>query len=212
MKGMLITFEGGEGSGKTTQTRLLEEYLENMGYAVILTREPGGTKIGEEVRGILADVTNKKMSPMTEFLLFSAARAQHVEELIVPALKKGKIIISDRFYDASFAYQGYGRGLSLKLISHITLQATKKIKPQLTFFLDIDPKDASGRIKKRSNTLDRIEKEKLSFFFRVRKGYYELCKKEPSRIKIIDGSQGIEKVHKKIILEIERKLMLATGD
>lgn len=204
--GFFITFEGTEGAGKTSQVKLLKKYLSKRGFKVIISREPGGTKIGEKIRNILSDKGNKNMSAMTEFLLFSAARAQHIEELISPALKEEKIVISDRFYDASFAYQGYGRRLELKLIDYLTSKVAGPIKPNITFFLDIKPKNARGRLKKRPHALDRIEKENLNFFLRVRNGYCRLHKKFPNRIKIINADGKIEEIHKKIIQEVEKKL------
>jgi len=201
--GKFITFEGTEGAGKTTQVRLLCEYLKDNGYKFIVSREPGGTKIGEAIRNILADPENKNMNALTEFLLFSASRSQHIKELIEPHLKKGYIVISDRFADASFAYQGYGRGLDLDTIDKITKKATYNIKPDLTIYLDLDPKKGFTRVKKRniatSSKLDRIEQEKAKFFSLVRKGYLKLQKLEPKRFKVIDASGTIEEVHEEII-------------
>lgn len=201
-QGKFITFEGTEGAGKTTQVNLLCEYLKDKGCKFIISREPGGTKIGEAIRCILADPENKKMNALTEFLLFSASRSQHIKELIEPHLKKGYIVISDRFADASFAYQGYGRGLNLELIDKITKKATYNIKPDITIYLDLDPKKGFTRVKRRniaaSSKLDRIEQEKTKFFSLVRKGYLKLQKLEPKRFKIIDASESVEEIHNKI--------------
>jgi dTMP kinase len=182
MKGKFITFEGSEGCGKSTQSRLLYNFLKKRGYKVIYLREPGGTKVSETVRNILLDPKNKKISCECELLLYMAARAQVVSEIIEPALKQGELVISDRFLDSTLAYQGYGLGLSLKLIKTIGSFATRRINPNLTIFLDLSLKEAFkavGRIK------DRIERRPLTYHQRVRQGYVKLAQKYPARIKII---------------------------
>lgn len=206
MRGKFITFEGIEGVGKTTQVNLLKKYLQKKGRKVIVTREPGGTKIGEKIREILADGKNEKMEPLTEFLLFSASRSQHIKEIIKGALDAGHIVISDRFYDASFAYQGYGRGLDLNLIKKINKKATFETSPDLTIYLDLDPQTGFKRVLKRGNDLDRIEKEKNAFFNKVRNGYIAINKREPKRFKTIDASRSIEEVHKEIV-ELVTKIL-----
>ena len=182
MKGKLITFEGSEGSGKSTQTKLLYNYLKSKGFSAIRIREPGSAKISEKIRRILLDPKNKKMSVLSEMLLYMSARAEIVEDIILPALKKGKVLICDRFLDATLAYQGYGGGISINLIKTIGRQVTRGIRPDITFFLDLDVKEGLRRIGK---TKDRIERRSIVYHKRVRKGYLELAKKEPGRIKII---------------------------
>lgn len=182
MKGKFITFEGSEGSGKSTQAKLLCDYLRRKKIPVISLREPGSTPISEKIRHILLDPKNKSMSVTCEMLLYMAARAQLVEQVIKPALKKGKFVVCDRFLDATLAYQGIGGKIDLEIIRAIGKIATGGIKPDLTFLLDIDPKEGlrrAGRVK------DRMELKKLSFHQRVRRGYFKLVKKEPSRIKVI---------------------------
>lgn len=182
MTGKFITFEGSEGSGKSTQARLLCGYLRQKGLAVILLREPGSTPIGEKIRKVLLDPVNKKMTLVTEMFLYMVARAQLVEEVIKPALKKGKFVVCDRFLDATLAYQGYGAGLDLGLIRRIGALATQGIKPDLTFLMDILPEEGLRRV---GRNKDRIEQRKISFHRRVRRGYFALARKEPKRIKII---------------------------
>jgi len=182
MKGKFITFEGSEGSGKSTQVRLLYNYLKKKGCSVIRIREPGTTKISEKIRDILLDPKNKEMSGLSEMLLYMAARAQIVEDVILPALKKGKIVICDRFLDATVAYQGYGGGIDIKLIKRIGKYATKSIKPDITFFLDVDVNEG---LKRAGKTKDRIERKSIAYHRKVRKGYLKLAKQEPKRIKII---------------------------
>jgi len=182
MTGKFITFEGSEGSGKSTQAKLLCAYLRKNKIPVIALREPGNTKIGEKIRRILLDPANKKMSVVCEMLLYMAARAQLIEEVIKPALKKGKCVVCDRFLDSTIAYQGFGGKLDVKIISQVGKIATCGIKPDLTFLLDLDPAEGlrrAGRVK------DRIELRKLSYHRKVRQGYFKLARQEPGRIKII---------------------------
>jgi len=182
LKGKFITFEGSEGSGKSTQTKLLSDYLRSKGFSVVHVREPGSTIISEKIRRILLEPKNKKISYLSEMLLYMAARAQLVEDVIKPALKKGKIIICDRFLDATLAYQGYGGGININFIKTIGRQVTRGIKPDITFFLDLDVKEGLRRIGK---TKDRIERRSVAYHKRVKKGHLILAKKEPKRIKII---------------------------
>lgn len=180
--GKFITFEGSEGCGKSTQSKLLLAYLRRKGYKVIFLREPGGTKISEKIRKILLDHKNDKMSIACEMLLYMAARAQVVGEIIVPALKAGAIVISDRFLDSTFAYQGCGLGLNKQLIKNIGEFVTGGINPDLTLLLDVALKKG---LNYRVKTKDRIEQRPLSYHLRVRKGYFKLAKSEPGRIKIV---------------------------
>jgi len=181
MKGIFITFEGSEGCGKSTQSRFLYEYLKKKGYDVIYLREPGGTKRGEEIRKILLDPKNN-ISPLCETLLYMAARAEVVKEVIKPALAQGKIVICDRFLDSTLAYQGYGLGVDIKAIKFMGNLVTAGIKPELTIFLDLPVKKG---LKYRHAVKDRIEKRSLAYHFRVRNGYLKLAAYEPKRIKIV---------------------------
>jgi len=188
MRGKFITFEGSEGSGKSTQAKLCCSYLRSKKKSVLHIREPGGVKISEQIRRILLNVKNTKMSKECETLLYMAARAQLVKEIIAPALAKGKIVICDRFLDSTVAYQGYGCGVSVKAIKKIGRFATLGLKPHLTFVFDIKTKEGlsrTGRIK------DRIERRSLDYHNRVRRGYLNMARLEPRRIKIIkvDGTK-----------------------
>ncbi|RJP28159.1 MAG: dTMP kinase [Candidatus Omnitrophota bacterium] len=185
-KGKFITFEGSEGCGKSTQSNLLYRYLKKRGFRVIALREPGATKISEKIRKILLDCRNKAMSKECEMLLYMAARAQIVEELIKPALAKGYVVICDRFLDSTLAYQGYGLGIDIRLIDKVGSFVTQRIKPDLTIFLDLAVKKG---LKHRECIEDRIEMRALSYHARVRKGYLSLARIEPSRIKVVKVEQ-----------------------
>jgi dTMP kinase len=197
-KGIFISFEGIEGSGKTKQSRLLYEYLRKSGYKVILTGEPGGTQIGLKIRDLLLSVENRKMTPVSELLLYNASRAQHIKEVILPALKKGFIVITDRFIDSTKAYQGYGRGIDLKLIEFLEKIVTEDIRPDLTLLLDLDVKIGLKR-NRGINKTDRLELEDVKFHKRVREGYLKIAAKKLERIKLIDATESIEEIHRKII-------------
>jgi len=197
-KGIFISFEGIEGSGKTKQSRLLYEYIRKSGYKVILTGEPGGTQIGLKIRDLLLSVENRKMTPVSELLLYNASRAQHIKEVILPALKKGFIVITDRFIDSTKAYQGYGRGIDLKLIEFLEKIVTEDIRPDLTLLLDLDVKIGLKR-NRGINKTDRLELEDVKFHKRVREGYLKIAAKELERIKLIDATESIEEIHRKII-------------
>jgi dTMP kinase len=193
MKGKFISFEGIEGTGKSTQAKLLQQGLLGLGYEVILTEEPGGTLISLRIREILLSVDHTNMKPLTELLLYNAARAQHIEEVILPALNRGAVVITDRFTDSTFAYQGYGRGIDLKLLESIDRIATNGLRPDMTILLDLDVETGLMR-NRRINKTDRLELEDVEFHKRVRKGYHELAAKEPERIKVLDASGGIEEL------------------
>ncbi len=194
MKGGFISFEGIEGTGKSTQAKLLQQGLIGLGYEVILTEEPGGTIISLRVREILLSVDHTNMKPLTELLLYNAARAQHIEEVILPALNRGAVVITDRFTDSTFAYQGYGRGLDLRLLESIDGIATNGLRPDITILLDLDVETGLKR-NRRINKTDRLELEDVEFHKRVRKGYHELAAKEPERIKTLDASGGIKELN-----------------
>lgn len=196
-KGLFISLEGIEGTGKTTQARLLYERLIHNGLEAILTNEPGGTSIGESIREILLKIDHKEMSYITELLLYNAARAQHLYEKIVPALKMGKVVITDRFSDSTIAYQGYGRGIDLNLLKTLDNIATGGIKPDITLLFDLDVETGLKR-NRGINKIDRLELEDIEFHRRVREGYLRIAKLEPGRIKIIDASEPISVVSEKI--------------
>lgn len=195
MKGIFITFEGSEGCGKSTQSKLLSGYLRSKGRKVVYLREPGGTKISEKIRKILLDSNNLSMNPECEMLLYMAARAQIVKEIIKPALQAGKIVICDRFLDSTLAYQGYGLGIDIKTIRHLGALVTQGIRPDLTIFLDLA---VSRGLKVCGRAKDRIEKRPMGYFRRVRAGYLKLAKSEPQRIKIIKVTDKKEKTQNKI--------------
>ncbi len=195
MNGVLITFEGPDASGKTTQIRLLEEMLRGMGLQPLLTREPGGTPIGERIREILLDRSSQEMTPMTEMLLYAASRAQHVEQVIRPALEAGRIVISDRFTDSSIAYQGYGRELG-ETVARINAIATGGLEPDLTFLLMTTPESMRKRIAEEQQ--DRMEAEQDAFHEKVLRGFLEVHRQHPERIERIDGTQTIEAIAARI--------------
>jgi dTMP kinase len=194
MKGLFISFEGIEGTGKTIQSKLLCEYLVEEGFQVLLTEEPGGTRIGRTIRDILLSIDNIEMTPLTELLLYNASRMQHVQEVILPAIKKGVVVITDRFSDSTVAYQGYGRGIELHLIKIIEHLVTGGLKPDITILLDLDVAIGLQR-NKGINKEDRIELEDITFHKRVRDGYHALAAKEPERIHVLDASKSIEHIH-----------------
>jgi len=195
---MFITLEGPEGSGKSTQIKRLAKRLESMGFPVITTREPGGTPIGDQIRQILVRMENKELHPRTEILLFLAARAQLVEQLIKPALQDGKIILCDRYGDSTLAYQGYGHGLDLEKLRQMLDFATDHLKPDLTILLDLDVKLGLMR-KKAEDEWNRLDAYEVLFHERVREGYLNLAREEPDRWRIVDASQGIDAVQEDLL-------------
>lgn len=207
MKGMFISFEGVEGSGKTTQAARAAAHLEEKGLRVVKTEEPGGTSISLSIRKILLSTENAAMDPITELLLYNAARAQHIKELILPALEKGAIVITDRFSDSTLAYQGFGRGIEISLIDSLDAIVTKRLRPDLTFLLDTDV--AAGLRRNRGmNKNDRLELEDISFHERVREGFLGLARKERERIKVIDSSGPLESVQGEIAKALDEFLDL----
>ncbi len=205
MSGLFITFEGPDGSGKTTQAKLLQEYLEKKGFSVLLTREPGGNSISEKIRDIIIDTENKKMSKRTEALLYAAARAQIVNQVIVPALKAGQVVICDRFVDSSLVYQGIARNLGVEQIEQLNLFATDGIEPDITFLLSLEPEKGIER-KKEQKQLDRIEQESLYFHTKVFFGYLEIARKFPERIKEIEASDDINVIHENVVGYVEKMI------
>jgi dTMP kinase len=202
---MFITFEGIDNSGKTTQARMLYNYFKRKGVNSLLIREPGGTKISERIRKILLDREHLEMIPLTEFLLFSASRTQLVSEVIKPNLKKNTYVICDRYYDSSTSYQGYGGRLNLKLIKEVNDFATGYLKPDITFLINIPPKTALARQRKRGKKLDRIESKKLAFYNKVYRGFLNIARKEPRRFIIIDGNKGKPQIHGEIVQVLNQK-------
>ena len=193
-KGIFITLEGGEGCGKTTQVRLLKEYLSSQGYDVLVTHEPGGTEIGGKIRDVLLNPEFTKMVPLTELFLYLACRAQHIEEVIAPALDKGKIVLCDRFSDSTFAYQVSARGLKKTWVEGLNRIATDGIRPSLTIILDCPPEIGLRRAQRHG--MGRFESESLNFHRRVRRAFLDLAAKEPKRITVVDGSKTVERVQK----------------
>ncbi len=201
-KGLFITIEGTDGSGKTTQIKLMESFLKGKGCEVVLTREPGGTVISEKIRALILDPAGTEMGSVTEMLLYASARAQLVAEVIKPAVLCGKIVICDRFVDSSYVYQGFGRGMDLKVIADINRVALDGIAPDVTFFFDVSPEIALKRRTAATGT-DRIENEKMDFHMRVYAGYKKLVLMYPERIKAIDGSRSVEEVFKQVAGHLE---------
>jgi dTMP kinase len=201
MKGKFITFEGSEGSGKSTHSRLLYRYLKRRGFDVVYLREPGGTKISEKIRKILLSPRNDSITAVSEMLLYMASRSQLVEEVIKPALEKGKIVICDRFLDSTLAYQGFGLGLDIEVIKYIADIVTRGIIPDLTIFLDLPIKKG---LKYRQSKEDRIEKRSLAYHIRVRNGYLGLAAREPGRIKVVEVKKDRNKTQAKIRKIVEK--------
>ena len=198
MKGMFITVEGCDGAGKSTQVGLIGKYLKEKGISPLMIREPGGTPISEKIREIILDKKNSEMANMTEVLLYAASRAQLVDEVIIPELKKGRIIVCDRFLDSSIAYQGFGRGISVKAIEEINSFATAGVCPDLTIYLDITPEMSFRRKSLMSEAPDRIEAEKLEFHQNVYTGYKYVAEKHPQRVFCVNAAQDVEKVFEDI--------------
>jgi len=199
--GFFITFEGGEGCGKSTQARLLSDELNAQGYNTTLTREPGGVSSSEKIREILVEGDKNSLYPMTELLLLFAARFEHIERKIKPELNKGNIVICDRFYDSSIAYQGYGHGIELSKIEQLKKVSIDSFHPDLTFLLDLPVLEGLSRSRRIENRELRFENMDVSFHEKVHNGFNQIAKNNPSRFTIIDASQPIEKI-KKYILDI----------
>lgn len=196
MQGYFITFEGPDGAGKTTVINEVVKAIQGQcKREILVTREPGGSKIAEKIRDIILDPANTEMNAKTEALLYAASRSQHVSEIINPALKRGDLVISDRFVDSSLAYQGQGRELGIDEVAQINAFATGNLEPDLTIFLDLDPAQGLERIAKaRSGSEDRLEQEKLAFHEEVYQGYQEVNQKHLDRIKVVDASQDLPQV------------------
>lgn len=202
---MFITLEGIEGSGKTTQIGYAAEYLRNKGHDCVITREPGGTCIGEKIRAILLDSDSKRIDPRAELLLYIADRIQHINEIVRPALAAGRIVLCDRYFDATIAYQGFGRGLNRDMIFFLHKEMAENLKPNITILLDLPSKVGLSRAWNQIHTggrtvnETRFEEEKISFHEKVRSGYLDLARMEPERFRIIDASESPEKVRKEVL-------------
>lgn len=199
-KGLFITFEGADGCGKTTQLMLLAKYLKAQGRDVVVTREPGARGLGEKIREILLNYDGE-VSSRAEAFMFLADRAQHIDVIVNPAIKSGKIVLCDRHTDSSVAYQGYGRRLDIDEIKRLNSIATNGKKPDMTLIFDIDVETSMARV---GDTKDRMESAGIEFFNRVRNGYLEIAKQEPNRVKVLDASRSIEEIHKNVIALYEK--------
>ena len=206
-KGIFISFEGIDGSGKTTQRERLRQNLVNDGHSVVIAQEPGGTRLGHRIREILLDTANQDLRPISELLLYFASRAQNIDEVIIPALGACKIVIVDRFTDATLAYQGYGRNLGVETVRTIERITCGGVQPDLTLLLDIDPEIGIRRALTRNETEiqdeSRMEREDREFFCRVRDGYLELAAQEPDRIKIINARKTVDEIETEILATVE---------
>ena len=215
-KGIFITLEGGEGTGKSTQIKLLQQALSAAGVDVLTTREPGGTDQAERIRDLLLQRDSGAFDPMTEALLLFAARREHLVEKIWPALEKGQWVISDRFADSSRAFQGYGMGLDMQVIENLYQLVAGKFQPDLTFIFDIDPElgleRSLSRLKKSAVTEDRYERMGLPFHQRLRNGFLEIAKKFPERCVIIDAAQDIQAIHRQVLKVVETRYGVAAKE
>ncbi|HHU53148.1 MAG TPA: dTMP kinase [Clostridiaceae bacterium] len=207
-RGLFITFEGIDGSGKTLQLELLTANLEKAGLKYLLIREPGGTSISEQIRKILLDRKNIEMSAETELLLFAAARAQLVKQIVKPALAEKTIVISDRFFDSTTAYQGYGREMNVNFIQNLNDFAIQGLSPDLTFYFDVSVETALGRLKDRTEKSDRIDLESQNFMERTRSGYLKIAERNPDRVRVIDAERDPEEIFKDLKLQFDKILNL----
>jgi len=201
-KGIFITIEGIDGSGKSTQHRLLVDYLRRRGWDVVATREPGSTKLGEQIRRILLGYSGR-LGPVTELALFYAARAQHLEEVIRPELAQGKIVISDRYNDASMAYQGYARGLGPRTVRRLDKAVCADTQPGLTILLDLEARIGLERAQGRSGLRERFEAEGVKLQQRARRGYLSIARKEPGRVKVVDGNRSVNEIQAEIRMTVD---------
>ena len=199
-RGILLSIEGIDGAGKSTITAFLAQKLEQRGYSVRVVREPGGTRIGEQIRQILLDPANKQLSAQSEALLYVAARAQLVQEILRPSLNEGQVVLCDRFFDSTFAYQGGGRSLNPSDLQTLNQIATGGLVPDFTFLLDVDPQEGFQRKREQSilKPVDRLEAESLSFYRRVREAYITVAQENPQRIQIINASNELKKVQEAV--------------
>ena len=208
-RGLFLTLEGAEGVGKSTNIEYITQYLEQRDIEYVLTREPGGTQLAEKIRNLLLAVHEEPMSELTELLLVFAARAQHLDKIIEPALAAGKWVVCDRFTDATFAYQGAGRGLSMETIGELESMVQGELRPDLTLILDLDPEIGMQRASNRGE-LDRFEREQMSFFRHVRQGYLDIAQAEPERCTVIDAAKSLEDVKLDLLAALEQGLSKIT--
>lgn len=209
-RGLFITFEGPEGCGKTTHARRLFKELTSSGHKAVFTAEPGGTPLGRRIREILLEREDIDFNPCAELFLFETDRAQHVTEVIIPALEEHKVVVCDRFNTATFAYQGYGLGMDTEEVKAIDAIATKGINPDLTILLDIDAEEGLKRAGS-ERTADKMEKRSKEFHEKVRQGYLELAKKEPDKFRVVDSGKDVETVHKLVRKEVYDFIERYTG-
>ncbi len=198
MAGKFISIEGVEGAGKSTQVRFIQDYLTSLGKTVVVTREPGGTELSEKIRNLLLQPSPNSMDNDTELLLMFASRAEHVSKVINPALHRGEWVLCDRFLDATYAYQGAGRGIQRQRIQQIADWTLKGLTPDLTLLFDLPVELGLERVLERKGEMDRFEQEKINFFKKIRKSYLKSAKAEPNRIKIVDASLSITKIQKQL--------------
>lgn len=203
-RGIFITFEGIEASGKSTQAKLLSDYLQQKGYSVILTREPGGTQIGKKIREILLSHTQEIFPAVAELLLYEADRNIHIHNILKPALEKGKVVVCDRFFDSTTAYQHYGRGIDLYIVDFLNNLASESLKPDITFLLDVDVDVAFSRLKE----MDRMESQGVQFHKKVREGFLEIARKHPDRIVRIEANQTADEIHRQIVHILNKRFSL----
>jgi dTMP kinase len=211
VKGFFITFEGPDGAGKTTQIKMLAESLKQAGHKVLMTREPGGTHISDQIRTIILAPEHKEMTDHAEVLLYAASRAQHIHELIIPALNEGKIVLCDRYIDASMAYQAYGLGMDEQKVRSINEFASSGLNPIRTYMVDISPEESRKRLTERAANngaapeaqLDRIEQKQLDYHRKVREGFLHIASEEPERVKLINGARSITEVFEEIARDCE---------
>lgn len=204
--GFLVSFEGVDGSGKSTQATMLYDRFIHEEYSSLIVREPGGTDLSEKIRDILLDTQHTGMAATAEFLLYAASRAQLVAEKIKPALEQGKVIICDRYIDSSLAYQGFGRGVDKTFIQRTNMQATQNILPNITLIIDVDMNTAQNRTLQNTRSPDRLEGENRQFKMRVREGYRRIAKEAPDRVVLLRGEQSIELLHEAIWEKVMQRL------
>ncbi len=208
--GCMIVCDGGNGAGKSTVLKAIAQHLQQQGHDHVMTREPGGTPIGEKIRDILLSTDSSAMCGMTELMLFAAARAQHVREKIIPAIRLGKVVVSDRFDSATVSFQHFARGLPLDLIKTLNELAIDGFRPDVTIILDLDPVAGLERVTSRGSQLDRMEKENIEFLSRAREGYLSQARDEPDRFVVIDASQPLERVVAEAISVVDQVIRKAT--
>jgi dTMP kinase len=207
-KGCMIVCDGGNGAGKSTVLKAIEAHLQAIGHQFVMTREPGGTPIGEKIREILLDRASTEMCDVTELMLFAAARAQHLNQKILPAIQAGKVVVSDRFNSATVSFQHYARGVPLDVISQLNSIAIGDFKPDVTIILDLDPAIGLARVASRGSELDRMEEENLDFLQKARQGYLEQAKQDPGHFVVVDSSKPLEMVVQDAIRIVDQTLAI----